>query len=308
MLKYVISKLISLVLILFVVSILVFMMVHLIPGDPVLNMLGLHAPPEAVQATRDKLGLNDPLAVQYKNFIVNIMRGDFGVSIRTRKPVLEEIVGRYKYTLILAVGGTIVAALIGIIIGIISAVKQNKFLDNFLMIFSLLSVSTPSFFLAIIFILVFSLYLGWFPSIGMYSAKHYVLPIFALGMQSVGLIARMTRSAMLEVLREDYVRTAYAKGVPRVSVIMSHALRNALIPIITILGLRFGGLLAGSALIESVFAIPGIGRLMIDAVLTRDYPVVQSTVLVMSATFVVINTIVDILYRFVDPRIHYNKG
>jgi ABC-type dipeptide/oligopeptide/nickel transport system permease component len=308
MLKYVISKFISLVVILFVVSILVFLMVHLIPGDPVLNMLGLAAPPEAVQATRDKLGLNDPLPLQYKKFIGNILKGDFGVSIRTKKPVLDEILGRYRYTLILAVGGTIVAAFIGIVIGIISAVKQNKFLDNFLMIFSLLSVSTPSFFLAIIFILVFSLYLGWFPSIGMYSPKHYVLPIFALGMQSVGLIARMTRSAMLEVLREDYVRTAYAKGVPRVRVIMSHALRNALIPIITILGLRFGGLLAGSALIESVFAIPGIGRLMIDAVLTRDYPVVQSTVLVMSSTFVVINTIVDILYRFVDPRIHYNKG
>jgi len=308
MLKYMISKLISLVVILFVVSILVFLMVHLIPGDPVLNMLGLSAQPEAVQATREKLGLNDPLFVQYGNFVGNIMKGDFGVSIRTKKPVLDEILGRYRYTLILAVGGTIVAAFIGIVIGIISAVKQNKFLDNFLMIFSLLSVSTPSFFLAIIFILVFSLYLGWFPSIGMYSPKHYVLPIFALGMQSVGLIARMTRSAMLEVLREDYVRTAYAKGVPRIRVIMSHALRNALIPIITILGLRFGGLLAGSALIESVFAIPGIGRLMIDAVLTRDYPVVQSTVLVMSSTFVVINTIVDILYRFVDPRIHYNKG
>jgi len=308
MLKYMISKLISLVVILFVVSILVFLMVHLIPGDPVLNMLGLSAQPEAVQATREKLGLNDPLFVQYGNFVGNILKGDFGVSIRTKKPVLDEILGRYRYTLILAVGGTIVAAFIGIVIGIISAVKQNKFLDNFLMIFSLLSVSTPSFFLAIIFILVFSLYLGWFPSIGMYSPKHYVLPIFALGMQSVGLIARMTRSAMLEVLREDYVRTAYAKGVPRIRVIMSHALRNALIPIITILGLRFGGLLAGSALIESVFAIPGIGRLMIDAVLTRDYPVVQSTVLVMSSTFVVINTIVDILYRFVDPRIHYNKG
>ena len=308
MLKYIISKLISLIVILFAVSILVFLMVHLIPGDPVLNMLGLQAPPEAVQATRDKLGLNDPLPVQYRNFVANIMQGDFGVSIRTKKPVLDEILGRYRYTLILAVGGTLVAALVGIIIGIVSAVKQNKFLDNFLMVFSLLSVSTPSFFLAILFILVFSLYLGWFPSIGMYSAKHYVLPIFALGMQSVGLIARMTRSAMLEVLREDYVRTALAKGVPRYRVIMHHALRNALIPIITILGLRFGGLLAGSALIESVFAIPGIGRLMIDAVLTRDYPVVQSTVLVMSSTFVIINSIVDILYRFVDPRIHYNKG
>ena len=308
MLKYIVSKFVSLVVILFAVSILVFLMVHLIPGDPVLNMLGLQAPPEAVQATRDKLGLNDPLYVQYKNFISNILKGDFGVSIRTKRPVLDEILGRYRYTLILAVGGTVVAALVGILIGIISAVKQNKFLDNFLMVFSLLSVSTPSFFLAILFILVFSLYLGWFPSIGMYSAKHYVLPIFALGMQSVGLIARMTRSAMLEVLREDYVRTALAKGVPRYKVIMSHALRNALIPIITILGLRFGGLLAGSALIESVFAIPGIGRLMIDAVLTRDYPVVQSTVLVMSSTFVIINSVVDILYRFVDPRIHYNKG
>ena len=308
MLKYIVSKFVSLIVILFAVSILVFLMVHLIPGDPVLNMLGLQAPPEAVQATRDKLGLNDPLYVQYKNFVSNILKGDFGMSIRTKRPVLDEILGRYRYTLILAVGGTVVAALVGILIGIISAVKQNKFLDNFLMVFSLLSVSTPSFFLAILFILVFSLYLGWFPSIGMYSAKHYVLPIFALGMQSVGLIARMTRSAMLEVLREDYVRTALAKGVPRFKVIMSHALRNALIPIITILGLRFGGLLAGSALIESVFAIPGIGRLMIDAVLTRDYPVVQSTVLVMSSTFVVINSVVDILYRFVDPRIHYNKG
>jgi ABC-type dipeptide/oligopeptide/nickel transport system permease component len=308
MLKYIVSKMISLVVILFVVSILVFLMVHMIPGDPVLNMLGLHAPPEAVQATRDKMGLNDPLHIQYIRFVSNALKGDFGTSIRTRRPVVDEILGRYRYTLVLAIGGTIVAAFIGIVIGIISAIKQNKFLDNFLMIFSLLSVSTPSFFLAIIFILVFSLYLGWFPSIGMYSAKHYVLPIFALGMQSVGLIARMTRSAMLEVLREDYVRTAYAKGVPAHRVILSHALRNALIPIVTILGLRFGGLLAGSALIESVFAIPGIGRLMIDAVLTRDYPVVQSTVLVLSTTFVFINTIVDILYRLVDPRIHYQKG
>jgi len=206
---------------------------------------------------------------------------------------------------VLAVGGTLVAALVGIVIGIVSAVRQNKFWDNFLMVFSLLSVSTPSFFLALLFILLFSLALGWLPSIGMQSWRHYILPILALGMQSVGLIARMTRSAMLEVLREDYIRTARAKGVSRLKVIYVHALRNALIPVLTIVGLRFGGLLAGSALIESVFAIPGIGRLMIDAVLTRDYPVVQSTVLVLSVTFVLINTLVDILYRIVDPRIHY---
>ena len=305
MFKYIVARIISIIPILFIVSILVFFMVHLIPGDPVLNMLGLQAPPEAVAATRDKLGLNDPLHVQYLNFVTHTLKGDFGVSIRTGQPVFDELVNRYQYTLILAVGGTIVAALIGIVVGIVSAVNQNKFWDNFLMVLSLLSVSTPSFFLALIFILVFSLYLGLFPSIGMYSWKHFVLPIMALGMQSVGLIARMTRSAMLDVLREDYIRTAYAKGVPKRFVIYSHALRNALIPVITILGLRFGGLLAGSALIESVFAIPGIGRLMVDAVLTRDYPVVQSTVLVFSVTFVLINTVVDILYRLVDPRIQY---
>jgi ABC-type dipeptide/oligopeptide/nickel transport system permease component len=305
MFKYAVTRIISIIPILFIVSILVFLMVHMIPGDPVLNMLGLQAPPEAVAATREKLGLNDPLPVQYLNFVTNILKGDFGVSIRTRQPVIEELANRYQYTLVLAVGGTIIAALIGIGIGIVSAVNRNKFWDNLLMVLSLLSVSTPSFFLALIFILVFSLYLGLFPSIGMYSWRHFVLPIMALGMQSVGLIARMTRSAMLDVLSEDYIRTAYAKGVPKRFVIYSHALRNALIPVITILGLRFGGLLAGSALIESVFAIPGIGRLMVDAVLTRDYPVVQSTVLVLSTTFVLINTAVDILYKLVDPRIQY---
>lgn len=306
MIKYIIARLLSVIPILIVVSMLVFLMVHLIPGDPVVNMLGLRAPPEAVEATRERLGLNEPLHIQYLNFVTNIVEGDLGVSIRTKKPVIEEIRDRYRYTLILAVGGTIVAAVVGVGVGIVSAVKQNKFWDNFLMILSLLSVSTPSFFLALIFILVFSLYLGLFPSIGMYSWRHFILPIFALGMQSVGLIARMTRSAMLEVLREDYIRTARAKGVPRMYVIYSHALRNALIPVITILGLRFGGLLAGSALIESVFAIPGIGRLMIDAVLNRDYPVIQSTVLVISVTFVLINAVVDILYKVVDPRIQYD--
>lgn len=305
MLRYVLARLLSLIPVLIVVSILVFLMVHLIPGDPVRNLLGLQAPPEAVEATREKLGLNKPLHVQYVTFVTNILKGDFGTSIRTRMPVIDEIRDRYKYTIVLAVGGTVVAALVGIVFGIVSAVRQNRFWDNFLMVFSLLSVSTPSFFLALLFILLFSLALGWFPSIGMQSWKHYVLPILALGMQSVGLIARMTRSAMLEVLREDYIRTARAKGVSRLKVIYVHALRNALIPVLTIVGLRFGGLLAGSALIESVFAIPGIGRLMIDAVLTRDYPVVQSTVLVLSVTFVLINTLVDILYRIVDPRIHY---
>ncbi len=305
MARYIIKRLLHIIPVLLVVSLLVFMMLHLIPGDPVLNMLGLKAPKEAVEATRAQLGLDQPLYVQYYRFITNALKGDFGTSIRTKNPVMDEIVNRYPYTLKLAIGGTIVATLLGVFVGIVSAVNQNKFWDNFLMVLSLLSVSTPSFFLALILILVFSLYLGWFPSIGMYSPKHYILPIIALGTQSVGLIARMTRSAMLDVLNQDYIRTSRSKGVSERVIVYSHALKNALIPVITIIGLRFGGLLAGSALIESVFGIPGIGRLMIDGVQTRDYPVVQATVLLISITFVVINLIVDILYKFVDPRIKY---
>lgn len=305
MARYIIKRLLHIIPVLLVVSILVFMMLHLIPGDPVLNMLGLKAPKEAVEATRTQLGLDQPLYVQYFRFITNALKGDFGTSIRTKNPVMDEIINRYPYTLKLAIGGTIVATILGVFVGIISAINQNKFWDNFLMILSLLSVSTPSFFLALILILFFSLYLGWFPSIGMYSPQHYVLPIIALGTQSVGLIARMTRSAMLDVLNQDYIRTSRSKGVSESVIIYSHALKNALIPVITIIGLRFGGLLAGSALIEAVFGIPGIGRLMIDGVQTRDYPVVQATVLLISITFVVINLIVDILYKFVDPRIKY---
>ncbi|NNG00007.1 MAG: ABC transporter permease [Desulfobacteraceae bacterium] len=303
MLKFIITRIISVIPILFLVSILVFLMVHFIPGDPVINMLGMEAQPEAIEATRERLGLNKPLHIQYTSFLINILKGDLGTSIRTKKPVIQEIKDKYRYSLILAIGGTLVASVLGVLMGIVSAIKQNKFWDNFLMVISLLSVSTPSFFLALILILIFSLFLGWFPSIGVYSWRHYVLPIFALGTQSIGLIARMTRSAMLDTLNQDYITTAKAKGAPWFQVVFSHALRNAMIPVLTILGLRFGGLLAGSALIEMVFAIPGIGRLMIDAVLTRDYPVIQATVLFISVTFVMINLIVDILYSIVDPRV-----
>jgi len=305
MTKYIIKRLLYVVPVLFVVSILVFMMLHLIPGDPVLNILGLRAPQEAVEATRIQLGLDQPLHIQYYRFISNALQGDFGTSIRTKTPVIEEIIAKYPYTLKLAIGGTIVAAFLGVSVGIISAVNRNKIWDNLLMVLSLLSISTPSFFLALILILVFSLNLGWFPSVGIHSSRHYILPIIALGTQSVGLIARMTRSAMLDVLNHDFIRTARSKGLSERVVVYSHALKNALIPVITILGLRFGGLLAGSALIEAVFGIPGIGRLMIEGVQNRDYPVVQATVLLIASTFVIINLIVDILYKFVDPRIKY---
>jgi ABC-type dipeptide/oligopeptide/nickel transport system permease component len=303
MARFIVGRLLSIIPVLLIVSFLVFLMLHLIPGDPVMNMLGLHAPPEAVAEMTTRLGLDKPLHIQFYDFLTNALRGDFGTSIRTKEPVIKEIIARYPYTLNLAIGGTIFATIVGVFFGIVSAVNRNKFLDNFLMVLSLLSVSTPSFFLALLAILFFSLDLGLLPSIGVTTPTHYILPILTLGAQSVGIIARMTRSAMLEVLNQDYIRTSKAKGVSENVIIYSHALKNAMIPVLTVVGLRFGGLLAGSALIEQVFGIRGIGRLMIDAVLNRDYPVVQATVLLISITFVLINLLVDILYRVVDPRI-----
>jgi len=306
MAKYILKRIIYLIPILLVVSFLAFMILHLIPGDPVKNMLGLKATPESIKAVTERLGLDQPLHVQYTTFVKNALKGDFGNSIRTKKPVVDEIIRRFPITMKLALGGIIVAALLGIVVGVISAVKQNKFWDNFLMVISLLSVSTPSFFLALLLMLVFSSYFKWFPSSGLLTWQSYILPILALGTQSVGIIARTTRSAMLEVLNQDYIRTSKAKGVSPSKIIYIHALKNALIPVITVIGLRFGGLLAGSALIETVFAIPGVGRFMIDGVINRDYPVVQATVLLISSTFVVVNLIVDIIYKIVDPRIKYD--
>ena len=202
-------------------------------------------------------------------------------------------------------GGTVFATVVGVICGIVSAVKRNKFTDNIIMVLSLIAVSTPSFFLALVMMLLFSLQLGWLPSIGLKTPLHFILPIITLGMQSVGLIARTTRSAMLEVLNQDYIRTSRSRGIPEKTVIFIHALKNAMIPVLTVVGLRFGGLLAGSTLVETVFSVPGIGRYMVDGVLDRDFPVVQGTVLVLASTFVIVNMIVDILYAVVDPRIKY---
>ncbi|NLM44882.1 MAG: ABC transporter permease [Clostridiales bacterium] len=306
MLGYTIRRILQIIPVLFVISLVVFLMLHMIPGDPVKNMLGINATEEAIEAMRAKLGLDQPLHKQYISFMKGVLKGDLGTSIHTRKPVVQEILDKYPYTLKLAVGGTIVATVFGIIFGIIAAVYHNKFMDNFIMVLSLLSVSTPSFFLSLILMLIFSLYLGWLPSVGVKSWAHYVLPVITLGAQSVGIMARTTRSAMLEVLNQDYIRTSRSRGVPERIIIYSHAFKNALIPIVTVIGLRFGGLLAGSALVETVFAIPGIGRLMVDGVLKRDYPVVQGTILVISATFVIMNLLTDLLYAVVDPRVKYD--
>ncbi len=305
MLKYTIRRLLQTIPLLIAISFAAFIMMHLVPGDPVRNMMGIEASKEAVEAERERLGLNDPLLVQYGRFLGGVLKGDLGTSIFTKQSVTDEILKKYPATIKLALGGTIFASVVGILAGIVSAVKRNKLTDNIIMVLSLISVSTPSFFLALVLMLFFSLQLGWLPSMGLRTPLHYVLPIITLGMQSVGTIARTTRSSMLEVLGQDYIRTSRSRGIPERVIIYSHAFKNAIIPVLTIVGLRFGGLLAGSMLVETVFSIPGIGRYLVDAVLERDYPVVQSTVLVLACTFVLVNLIVDLLYAVADPKIRY---
>lgn len=291
------------VLALFGASVLVFFLSHLIPGDPALMAAGLEATPDVVERVRHDLGLDRPLYIQFVSFLWNAVHGDLGTSIRTGAPVSLEIWDRLPYTMTVAIGSTILATLSGIVFGVLAAMRHNRFGDGFIMVISLLAVSTPSYWLGLMLMLTFSLWLGLLPSIGIRTPAHYVLPIITLGAQSGGMIARMTRSAMLDVLGQDYVRAARARGQHERTVIVRHALKSALIPIISVVGLRFGNLLAGTVLVESVFAIPGVGRLLVDAVLWRDYPMIQGTMLFVAAMFVVVNTLTDLAYAAVDPRI-----
>ena len=304
--KYALRRVLQLIPLLLILTVVIFLAIRLVPGDPVGLMLGMGAPEEAKAAERVRLGLDKPIIMQYFTFLGNVLKGDLGKSLSTGNPVSYEIVRRFPNTLILALGGTIVAAVFGIILGVLAAVRQNKFSDNAIMVVSLLSVSTPSFFLALILMLIFSLQLQWLPSIGLRSWQHAVLPIITLGTQAVGLVARTTRSSMLDVLGQDYIRTSRSRGISERTITYVHALKNALIPVVTVLGLRFGGLLAGATLVETVFSIPGLGRLMVDGVLKRDYPVVQGTILVFAVVFVLVNTLVDLLYGVIDPRVKYD--
>ena len=309
MLKYTIKRLLQLIPTLIIVSFIVFSMVRLIPGDPITLLYGLSesggADEEYLDYMRDQYGLNDPLVVQYANWIGKIFKGDLGTSLYTHKPIITELANRYKNTIILAVGGTVVGSLVGMVFGIIAAINHNKFGDNVIMVFSMLAVSTPSFFLAMLLMLFFSLKLGWLPNLGLKGPAYAVLPILTLGLGAVGMISRTTRSSMLDVINQDYIRTSRSRGIANNKIVFVHALRNALIPVLTAIGLRFGHLLAGAALVETVFSIPGLGRFMVDGISNRDYPVVQSTVLIFAVTFVVVNTIVDLLYGLADPRVKY---
>jgi peptide/nickel transport system permease protein len=277
---------------------------HLTPGDPARLMLGESAPADQLEALREELGLNDPLPVQYFNWLKKAVRLDFGRSLRSKKVVTAEIMERLPATAELAVLAVAISVIVGIPVGILSASKPNSLLDNVAMLGALAGVGMPAFWQGIMFILIFSVWLGWFPSSGrMGGLEYYILPALTLGTRSMASIARMTRSSMLEVLQQDFIRTATAKGLARFKVVFVHALRNALIPVVTMIGLQFGGLMAGAVLTETIFAWPGIGRLVVEAINNKDFPVVQGTIMTFAIMYALINLIVDVLYAFLDPRL-----
>jgi peptide/nickel transport system permease protein len=306
MIGYVVNRTLAAVVVVFGVSSLVFFMLHLLPGDAVTIMLsefGASAIEE--QQLREQLGLTDPILVQYGRFLGNAVQGDFGTSLFSRRPVLPQIFEQLPKTLELAVAATVVGVLFGAFFGITAAVMRNTWWDSISMLISLLALSMPNFWLGLIFIFVFALNLGWFPVQGSDTLWHVVLPAFALGLSFAGLLARLFRSTMLEVLGQDFVRTARAKGVAERSVINRHALKNALIPIVTVIGINFGFLLGGSVIIEIVFARQGIGNLIIKAIFAHDFYLVQGGIIVTAALFVLVNLIVDLTYGILDPRISY---
>lgn len=307
MFVFIIRRLFQTIPVMIGVTLAVFLMMHLIPGDPAQIMAGERADEAQLEQMRENLGLNDPLYVQYFRYIGNAIQGDLGTSIRTDRAVTDEIfTNRIWITFELALYGTVLAVILGLVAGIISATRKYSFSDVGLMIVALFGMSMPNFWLGIMLIYFFSVNLGWFPTIGWESWKHMVLPVLTIGTGGAAIIARMTRSSMLEVLDNDYIRTAYAKGVHDRVVIYKHALRNALVPVVTIVGLQFGTLLGGAVITETVFAINGLGRLVIDSIRMRDFPMVQGTILVCAVLFVLVNFIVDITYRLINKRIELN--
>jgi ABC-type dipeptide/oligopeptide/nickel transport system permease component len=303
--RYVLKRAVLALPVLVGVSVVVFVAIRLIPGDPAQLMAGQAATQEVVQQIRQSLGLDQPLPVQYLYFLRNVVRGDLGRSLFNGAPVVEELAQRFPRTVRLALASMAVASLIGIPAGILAATRRSTWVDTAVMLVALAGVSVPVFWLGLNLILLFSVRLQWLPSFGYETWQHLVLPSLTLGAASTAVVARMTRSAMLEVLGQDYVRTARAKGLAERVVVSRHALRNALIPVVTVLGLQLGTLLSGAVLTETVFAWPGIGRLLVEAVLARDYPIIQGATLLIAATFVVLNVAVDVLYGLLDPRIRY---
>ena len=304
MIEYVGKRILLMVPVLLGVVLIVFTMTRLSPGDPARMLAGNDASEEAVEALREELGLNDPLPLQFWRYIKGIVtKFDLGTSYQTKRPVISELMDRFPTTAKLALISITVSSLIGITLGIISAIKQNTAFDQLSRGIALLGVSMPAFWAGMMLILVFSVKLNWLPVSGIDSWRHWILPSATSSMVGMAIITRMTRSSMLDVICQDYIVTARAKGLSEWVVITKHALKNALIPIITVLGIQLGYMLGGAVLTESVFSIPGLGKFMVDSIKSRDYPTVQGGVLLLAVSFSLVNLLVDIIYAFVDPRI-----
>jgi len=283
----------------------VFFAFQVIPGDPAHLFVGPDASQETIEAVRRELGLDRPVYVQYLEYLRRLFRGNLGLSITTRLPVTQELGARFANTVKLAVSSIVLATVIGVLLGTIAAVKQGTFVDHLATVVALMGISIPVFWLGLLMMYLFSVELRLLPSAGNDTWRHYFMPALSLATFSLAFIARMTRSSLLEVIRQDYVRTARAKGVPELFVVARHALRNALLPVVIIVGLRFGYMLGGAVVTEEVFAWPGMGRLLVTAVGQRDIPVIQGALLVFATSFVVVNMAVDLLYGFLDPQIRY---
>lgn len=310
MLQYIVRRLLMLILVFWAVSFLTFMLMHLAPGDPATIMGGLDATDQDVELIRKRLNLDRPILTQYFLYITKLLSGDMGESLRSTRPVAVMIASRYPYTLILAIAGMLIAVMISLVAGTVAAVKNNSVFDYASVTFALLGVSMPDFWKGMMLMILFALVLRWLPASGAGDSifsidglRHLILPALTLGLGSAAYLTRLTRSTLLEVLHEDYINTARSKGLRESAVVLKHALRNALVPIVTMFGIQFGLLLGGAVIIEKVFAWPGIGRLTIDAIFARDFPVVQGCVLVFAMSFALMNLIVDILYTYINPTI-----
>lgn len=304
--KYILRRLLMMIPVMLGVTFLVYFIVSLTPGDVAANILGIGATEEAIIELTEEMGLDDPIIVQYGRYMGDLLTGDMGTSYATGKAVSSEISQRFPNTLKLTISAIFLSVLISIPIGVVSATKQYSIFDNVGMVIALVGISMPSFWTGLILIIVFSLKLGWFPSGGMEGLKSLILPAFTLAIASTASITRTTRSSMLEVIRQDYINTAKAKGVSRSVVIRKHALKNALIPAITVIGLEFGVLLGGAVLTETVFSWPGIGRLMVESIQRKDTPMVLGCIIIFALAFSLVNLLIDILYAYIDPRIKSN--
>lgn len=309
MLTYIIRRIGLMVFILLGVSVITFSMMHFVPGDPAeviaIKRYGEEVTAETIEHVRAELGLDQPVPVQYLRWLTSVLQGELGYSFRTDRPVLDEILTRLPATIQLALAGMLVALIIAIPVGIISATRQYSTVDNLSMFGALLGVSMPNFWLGLLLILFFSVYLGWLPVFGRGGIEHLVLPAITLGTGMAAITTRLIRSSMLEVLGQDYIQTARAKGLKERIVIYKHALKNALIPVVTIVGLQFAALLEGAVIVEVIFAWPGIGRLLVDSIFARDFMLIQGCILFIAAMFVLVNLLVDISYAYLDPRIRY---